>query len=89
MTIATETDAGTFPSIRRFSQNLIRELFSARAFEKAGQTEIAPDLETDPLADLLEQIDNGYTVEETGEHVNVPGYARAYVRTLVKTGGWG
>ena len=89
MTIATDTDARQFPSTGRFFQNLVRNLFSIDAFERANQEITAPVPAPDPLAHLMEKIDNGYTVEETGEHITLPGHARAYARTLVENGGWG
>ncbi|NKB54457.1 MAG: hypothetical protein GKR97_20000 [Rhizobiaceae bacterium] len=65
----------------------------AGAFWNGMQTpkpadKIEPQTGTDHMSELLENIEFGYTVQETGEHVVLPRYARTHVKTLIKTGGW-
>lgn len=40
-------------------------------------------------AHLVECFDNGYLCSESKRHVTLPRFARAHLKTLVKTGGWG
>jgi hypothetical protein len=44
-----------------------------------------PDLDT-AMADLIDAIQNGYTDEETGGHVEIPGFARTQLITLMRGG---
>lgn len=34
--------------------------------------------------DLLDKIEHGYTIEETGAHAKVPGFAKTHLKTLVE-----
>lgn len=47
-----------------------------------------PTSQTDHIAELLEKIDQGYIVEETGERAYIPRFARAWVKSSVLSGGW-
>lgn len=47
-----------------------------------------PASNTDHITELLEKIDQGYLVEETGERAYLPRFARAWVKSSVSSGGW-
>ncbi len=34
--------------------------------------------------DLLDQIEHGFTIENSGEHAEVPGFAKTHLKTLVE-----
>jgi hypothetical protein len=69
--------------------NIVRDAFRIGTATQVTAENIAQKNETDHIADLMEKIENGYIVEETGGHARIPRYARAHLKTLAGTGGWG
>lgn len=47
-----------------------------------------PASQTDHVAELLEKVDHGYIVEETGERACIPQFARAWVKSSVLSDDW-
>lgn len=67
---------------------IIRDFFSAEASDRVSDKESTQVGTTDQMVKLMEKIDHGYTIDETGEQVSFPSYASTYAKTLIKTGGW-
>ncbi|MEP1207750.1 MAG: hypothetical protein ABJM29_12655 [Rhizobiaceae bacterium] len=88
MTIVTASETRQPRSPGQSLRAVIRDIFSIEASDRVSVNEATKEDTTDQMVQLMEKIDNGFTVDETGEHVTLPSYARAYVKTHVKTDGW-
>jgi hypothetical protein len=49
----------------------------------AAISDASPKLET-ARRDLLDQIEHGFTIEDTGARAKVPGFAKTHLKTLVE-----
>lgn len=49
---------------------------------------VGPASHTDNVSELLDKIDQGYIVEETGERARIPRFARAWLQSSISSGDW-
>ena len=71
----------------RLLPNAFRIGFASPAFERQT-TETSSDALPDHITGLIEKIENGYVVDDTGELAQLPRFARTHLKTSVRLGGW-
>ena len=70
---------------------LLRSVFHFPSDKSAAKREASAPAEevlTDQTAELIEKIENGYMIDDTGQLTQFPRLARTHLKTIVKTGGW-
>jgi len=61
------------------------DLFTARPSVATPRTAEETSL-ADRIEDLIDTIDNGFLIEETGEHAKLPQFAKSYLKTIARSG---
>ena len=67
---------------------LVATAMGLRTKGRANGVQSDPDPDADQIAELLEKVDHGYLVEESGERAYIPQFAKAGVKSFISTGGW-
>ena len=89
MTQAIANNIRQFPSSGHGLWKQINDLFSSSRRSPTVDGRATAGAEADDRVKLIAKIDHGFEIEETGQTASVPRFARAHLKTLVETGGWG
>lgn len=80
----TKDQPGTRWSLSMFASKILGYSVPVSVREET----LVPASQNNHVAELLEKVDHGYIVEETGERAYIPRFARAWVKSSVSSGGW-